>query len=144
MTPDIRAATADDAPDCVAILSDWIEETPWMPRLHSDGSMITFWRDRLATASGWVAMHDDRPCGFGVRDGNSLTALYVTPASRRNGTGRALLDRAKAGQPMLRLWVFEANEPAQAFYAHQGFAEVQRTPGDNEEAMPDIEMIWRR
>lgn len=42
----VRPARPDDAPTCVAILSDWIEEMPWMPRLHSHEAMVGFWRQR--------------------------------------------------------------------------------------------------
>jgi len=44
----------------------------------------------------------------------------------------------------LRLWVFQRNERARAFYAKNGFLELELTDGDaNEEKMPDVLMHWR-
>lgn len=141
---EIRPATADDAADCVDILSTWIEETPWMPRLHSDASMRNFWGGRLADANGWVAVDAGRVCGFCVRDAGWVSALYLGADARRRGIGTRLLNQAKAGQSHLRLWVFQANETARAFYLRQGFKEERRTTGDNEEGLPDIAMLWSR
>lgn len=143
-TPDIRRATPGDAPACVSILSDWIDETPWMPRLHSRASMVAFWRGRLAEAEGWVAVRDGAILGFVLRDGPALTALYLEPGVRRSGLGARLLEAAQAGQDMLDLWVFATNAPARAFYAKAGFTELRRTDGDNEEGLPDIALRWRR
>jgi hypothetical protein len=43
----------------------------------------------------------------------------------------------------LRLWVFERNSGARAFYARHGFAEVTRTDGSgNEEREPDVLLGW--
>lgn len=138
----IRPARPDDAPACVEILSDWIDEMQWMPRLHSHGSMVAFWRRRLADACGWVADRDGVVVGFTLRDGAVLTALYLRGDMRGRGIGHQLLGAAQAGQDRLRLWVFEANLPARAFYDKAGFTEIHRTAGDNDEGLPDIEMEW--
>lgn len=139
----VRPARPDDAPACVAILSDWIEETPWMPRLHSHDSMVGFWRQRLTDARGWVAERDGTVAGFALRDGADLTALYLRREARGLGLGRRLLGAAQTGQDRLHLWVFAANRPARAFYTKAGFTETGRTAGDNEEGLPDIAMEWR-
>lgn len=141
---EIRQATPADAPACVRILTTWIAETDWMPRLHGEAAMVAFWRARLGTSDGWAAKMDGTVCGFCLRDDGWVTALYLDPAVRRAGLGRRLLDRAKDGQRELRLRVFEANGPARAFYAAQGFGEVRRTADDNEEGLPDVELLWRR
>lgn len=111
----VRPARPDDAPTCVAILSDWIEEMPWMPRLHSHEAMVGFWRQRLTDARGWVAERDGTVAGFALCDGADLTALYLRREARGLGLGRHLLGAAQAGQDRLRLWVFVANLPARAF-----------------------------
>ena len=54
------------------------------------------------------------------------------------------LDVAKAERPEgLTLWAFVANEGALRFYAREGFVEVARTDGDNEEGLPDVMLRWK-
>lgn len=54
-----------------------------------------------------------------------LFAIYLDPASWRQGTGTALLREAltdvPSTAPAVTLWVFEANTAARAFYARHGF-----------------------
>jgi hypothetical protein len=58
--------------------------------------------------------------------------------------GAALLDRAKAQRSGgLTLWTFVANEGARRFYARQGFVEIGRSEGENEEGLPDLLFRWR-
>jgi putative acetyltransferase len=71
--------------------------------------------------------------------------LYVRPACHGRGLGTALLDQAMKTHPALRLWAFQNNEQAIAFYSARGFREIERTDGSrNEERMPDILFEWRR
>lgn len=72
-----------------------------------------------------------------------VSSLYLTPEARGQGIGKALLDRAKAECPLgLGLWTFVANTGARRFYEREGFREVARTDGDNEEGLPDILFRW--
>ena len=51
---------------------------------------------------------------------------------------------AKARRPEgLTLWTFVANEGARRFYAREGFVEVGRTEGENEEGLPDVLLAWK-
>ena len=75
--------------------------------------------------------------GFALRDAGFITALYVARDARSTGIGTRLLEVA-AGDRDTKLWTFQANMPARAFYERHGFSEVTRTDGDNEEALPDI------
>ncbi|MEL6688751.1 MAG: GNAT family N-acetyltransferase [Pseudomonadota bacterium] len=129
----IRRADAEDAEICVDVLRNWIEETPWMPMVHNRASMVAFWRGRLADAEGWMVGQD----GFALRDGDFMTALYVAKHARNTGVGSRLLDAAAGGRDT-KLWTFQANAEARAFYARRGFSELKRTDGDNEEGLPDI------
>ena len=120
-----------------AILSDWIDATPWMPRIHTRDEDAAFCASLVPDA--WVT-----EAGFLALREKDIPALYVARAARRQGRGRALLDYAKSLSPALSLWTFEANVPARAFYAAQGFEEIGRTDGDNDEGLPDIRLEWRR
>jgi len=54
-----------------------------------------------------------------------LYAIYVDPGHQGAGTGRLLFSAAhealaRAGFPVMRLWVLEENHPARRFYEHFG------------------------
>lgn len=106
--------------------------------------MQQFWAGRFATADVWVALDGREIVGFCLRDGGSVGALYLAPQGRDRGIGAALLGQAKADQEALELWVFQANTAAIRFYDREGFHEIRRTTGDNEEGLPDILMHWKR
>lgn len=137
----LRPATPDDAPALARTLGDWVREAGWMPVLHRREEDEGFLRHLIATTQVTVA-EDGAPLGFLSRDGEEVRALYLAPAARGQGWGRRLLDGAKAASPRLRLWTFEANGRARAFYAREGFREVRRTGGDNEEGLPDLLLAW--
>ena len=71
-----------------------------------------------------------------------MDGLYLAPAARRQGSARRW-SRGQGGGPTgLTLWTFAANAAARRFYAAQGFVELRRTDGDNEEGLPDILLAW--
>ena len=145
LTPSVtRGEPERHASACAAILNDWIDETGWMPRIHSPEAVETFVRDVVfAMRRLWVAQADGAVIGFLALDIEAtITALYLAAGARGRGTGRTLIDLAKAEERRLDLWVFEPNEAARRFYAREGFREVRRTDGDNEEGVPDILMRW--
>ena len=142
----IRIAPAGPAhaPACAAILDAWIDECEWMPRLHARGAIERHVREVVfAMRRAWVAVEADRTVGFLALDiEGCVTALYVARDARGRGVGRTLLDRAKAEERALTLWAFGPNVAARRFYAREGFREVRRTHGDNEEGVPDVLMGW--
>ncbi|WP_299141516.1 GNAT family N-acetyltransferase [uncultured Tateyamaria sp.] len=141
----IRPARSTDAGAVGGILSAFVDETPWMPRLHTRAEDIGFAGQMIDR--GWVDVAETggSVAGFAACDGETLHALYVTAAARRQGHGQALLLRVLDGCDRLTLWTFQANTGAQAFYAAHGFAEVERTDGaGNDEGLPDIKFIWKR
>ena len=143
--PRIVRAEPQHAPACAAILNDWIDATDWMPRIHTRESVEWFVSEVVfAMRRVWVALRDSEPVGFLALDIEStVTALYVAERARGRGVGRALLDAAKREAPGgLNLWTFQPNERARAFYAREGFREVRRTDGDNEEKVPDVLLRW--
>ncbi len=142
----VRAGVPGDAPACAAIFNDWVDATGWMPRVHPPEEVAHFYREQvMATTSVLVAETAAGVRGFLSLDGEGRVAgLYLAPEARGRGIGHALLAAAKARRPEgLTLWTFLANDGARRFYAREGFREVRRTGGDNEEGMPDVLLEWR-
>lgn len=138
----VRSAECGDAPECAAILREWIGETAWFPSLHPPSADAPFVARLFAKEQSLVSGAPVE--GFLAREGDYIRCLYVAAAARGRGVGKRLLDRAKADAEVLSLWTFEANTGARAFYLREGFREARRTAGDNEEGLPDIEFVWRR
>ncbi|KNG94105.1 GNAT family N-acetyltransferase [Pseudaestuariivita atlantica] len=140
--PALRAATPLDAGRIGALFSAFVDDNDWMPRLHTRAEDVA--HAGTLISRGWVTVADDA-AGFLARDGEVIHALYVHRDRRGEGLGSALLAAAKEQSDRLRLWTFQANARAQAFYLARGFTESLRTDGrTNDERLPDIEYIWRR
>lgn len=137
----IRPACATDTDACADILNDWIDATDWMPRIHRAEGVRNHYRS-FVFAERDLFVAGTPPVGFMAvdRDANFVSALYIATPGR--GLGKRFLDLAKTGRRVLRLWTFQANTGARAFYAREGFTEERRTDGDNEESLPDILLRW--
>jgi ribosomal protein S18 acetylase RimI-like enzyme len=140
----LRDALPTDAPACAKILQDWLDEMPWMPKLHDLPETEGWMRDHLfATAEVMVAEADRGLRGFLALEGANIASLTVADCWRNLGIGTRLLDRAKTSRPEgLTLWTFDANRAAQRFYARHGFTEIARTDGANDEELPDVRLGW--
>lgn len=141
----LRPALTTDAGRVGEILSGFIDDTPWMPRLHTRAQHLSFAGEMIDRGWVTVAENPDLVTGFVARDGEAIHALYVDAMVRGDGCGSALLRRMKAQVAALSLWTFQANARAQAFYRKHGFAEIERSDGArNDEGLPDIRFAWRR
>ena len=139
----LRAAEPLDAGRAGALLSEFAEDTEWMPRLHSAAEDVAFAAQMIERGWVTVAGRMSEVEAFLAQNGETIHALYVTALARRSGLGSALLSHAQQGVSRLSLWTFQANEPAQAFYERQGFTAVERTDGSgNDEKLPDIRYVW--
>lgn len=121
---------------------------PYLPDLHSADEDRAFFRDQLfARCAVWLA---ETPAGGALRGYIAFRPgwvehLFVDPARHGAGIGGALLDRAKAANDRLELWVFQRNRAAIRFYEARGFRHVRSTDGrDNEEREPDALYAWSR
>jgi len=143
----VRSAKLRDMPACAEIVNAWIDTTGWMPRIHSREEVADFYRDTVFPRfEVFVAeSDDDRIAGMvALAPDNMVSALYVHADERGKGVGKALLDHAKSkASGPVHLWTFTANRAAREFYEHEGFTEVRRTDGDNEEHLPDILYVWK-
>ena len=142
----IRVARSQDVSICSSILNRWIDETSWMPRVHSEKEVTDFYNNVVfQTRKLFVAETDGKVGGFmALGDDGLVHAMYVGDGFRRRGIGGHLIARAKKefGE-QVQLWTFQANKDAQKFYLRHGFVEINRTDGDNEEGLPDVLMEWR-
>ena len=122
-----RAATPEDVDALVALEEACQGEDAWSENLVREGVtgglptitwLVTEGRDGYAVASY-------------VGDVVELQRIGVAPAARRRGVASELLDavleRAGVAERVL-LEVREDNTGARAFYAAQGFAELDRRP----------------
>ncbi len=121
------------------------------PDLHTPEEDLAFYRGEIESKSGcaWVDepaaddATDDEPgavVGFVIWRDAIIDHLYVEPSRQRSGIGTALLDLAVSamGGPEVRLWTFQANARAVAFYTRAGFRIIEATDGSaNEEKLPD-------
>lgn len=87
----------------------------------------------LPVAPLWLAVDaEDRPVGFMLLDGSSMEALFIDPAHRGTGVGRALVAHALERHPVLMTEVNEQNGQAVGFYERLGFVAVGRSELDGQ------------
>lgn len=93
----------------------------------------------------WVAERDGQVVGFLALRESWVDHLYVHPDCYRKGIGTQLLDCAKRARPQgLRLFCFQCNHRAQAFYAARGLVAARFSDGaGNAERQPDVEYQWK-
>jgi GNAT superfamily N-acetyltransferase len=118
---------------------------PWLPILHSEAEDRRYFADKvIPDCEVLVVRREGRPIAFIALKDDLVEHLYVRPEAQRAGIGSALLEAAKSRRPDgLRLWTFQRNHGARAFYAHHGFEEVELTDGSaNEEREPDVLLAW--
>jgi ribosomal protein S18 acetylase RimI-like enzyme len=113
---------------------------------HTPAEDLAFHRDRvLAEDAVWGAFHRGDLLGFIALLPGWIDHLYIRPEVLRRGIGTKLLAFAQHAQDELRLYTFQSNARARAFYEHHGFVIEELTDGErNEEKMPDITYRWRK
>ena len=140
-----RASPADIEPVARVFREIRLACLPYLPDLHSPAQDLAFFRDHVfAECDIWLAEAAslDGFCAF--REG------WVDPSLRPaalpwTGAGQGAPGQGDGGPGRLRLWVFQRNEPAIAFYRARGFRETLRTDGSaNEEREPDALFEWTR
>jgi ribosomal protein S18 acetylase RimI-like enzyme len=143
----IRRATVDEAHIVADVyLASRRAAAPYVPRtIHSTEEVHTwFAKTVLVEHEVWIAEVGGRIVAVMVLRGESVDQLYVLRADQRRGIGSQLLAQAKRLRRVLRLYAFQSNEPARAFYEKHGFTAVAFGDGTgNEEGEPDVLYEWR-
>jgi len=92
----------------------------------------------------WVADIDERPAAFMAIAGDFVDQLFVAPEHQRRGLGAALLAHARRLSPQgLRLFTFQFNANARAFYEKNGFTVARLGVSPPPVSEPDVEYHWR-
>jgi len=126
----VRAATPDDLDAVVVLEHDNLGPDAWSVGLLEEGLA-----GRVPTVRYLVAESDGSVVGHAVTslagDIAELQRIAVAPAARRTGVASALLSASVAlaeGADRMLLEVRADNAGALAFYAANGFVEVDRRP----------------
>ena len=142
----IRPAHVDEGAAIAAVyLASRRHAAPLIPRgRHTDEEVRTWFATVvLPEHDVFVAESGGRIVAFLVLRGDSLDQLYVHPGHQRRGIGSRLLAHARGPRRRLRLYTFEANEPARAFYEKHGFRAIAFGDGTaNEAGAPDVLYEW--
>lgn len=111
---------------------------------HTLQEATAYFRDRvLADCEVWVAERGGSLAGVLALEAPWIRHLAVFPGHQRGGIGAALLGKARECSPRaLRLYTFQRNEPARAFYERHGFIAVAFGVSPPPESEPDVEYRW--
>jgi ribosomal protein S18 acetylase RimI-like enzyme len=112
---------------------------------HTLADAARFFRfNILVECHVWVAASAaHQHLGLLALSGSWIRQLAVFPRFQRQGIGTALLQRAREHSPrQLRLYTFQRNLAARAFYVRNGFSAVARGVSPAPESEPDIEFCW--
>lgn len=120
---------------------------PNFPELHTADEDREFFTN-VVFAKDEVHIAEDgagKIVGFIAFNNEFIDHLYLLPEVQRTGIGSALLKVALEHSDHLKLWTFQQNSGARAFYATHGFVAIRVTDGaGNEEQQPDILFEWKK
>lgn len=140
----LRPAVKDDLEAIAGLFTRSRRLLSFLPDLNSEKEDQDFietavMRDHEVT----VALCADSIVGFIATGDGWVDHLYIHPDHIRHGVGSRLLRSAMNGAGGLKLWTFQKNEPARAFYERHGFLPARLTDGHgNAEREPDVLYVW--
>ena len=143
----IRAFVEDDFDDLV---SSWHETNLVSYRYvaeqqkHTLADAQRFFRNHVLPACQvLVATRAEQRLGMLALEAPWIRQFAVFPEYQRRGIGTALLQKAHEQSPVeLRLFTFQRNAKARAFYEKHGFAAVAFGVSPAPELEPDVEYRW--
>lgn len=111
---------------------------------HTLEDARTFFGDRvLSQCEVWVAIDRRGLLGMLALQVPWIRQFAVFPEFQRRGVGSALLRKAQERSPLqLRLYTFQRNQPARAFYEKHGFWAGALGVSPAPELEPDVEYRW--
>lgn len=138
--------------DLEATIATWHESKrtafPYVPiqQAHTLDDDREFFRAVLLPRADavWLAEEDGRLVGLLVCEQDVVDQLFVATSAQRRGVGTLLLEKARELHPEgLRLFTFQKNETARAFYEKHGFRAVRFGRSAPPEDEPDVEYRWQ-
>lgn len=142
----LRRARASNAAALAAVhLAARRQAIPYLPGLHTEDELRAWVAaGMLPSAVVWVAEMARQVAGYLALKGTEVEHLYVAPRWQSRGVGSSLLSKAKELSPgRLRLYAFQRNARARAFYEAQGFVAIAFSDGaGNQENEPDVRYEW--
>jgi len=136
--------------DCDDLVARWHETNRVTYRYvaehqrHTLADARAFFRGKiLPSCAVWVAERSEDLVGLIAIDPPWIRQLAVFPEHQRRGVGTALLRRARECSPAeVRLYTFQRNDKARAFYEKHGFHVVALGVSPAPELEPDVEYRW--
>ena len=140
-----RASVDDGAEFADLYLASRADALPFLRRVHPDDEVRSRFKTCYCAEArpgllGWTDMSWD----FLTLISDDLDQLYLRPRYYRRGIGSLLLTKTKErSAERLRLFTFQRNERARAFYEAHGFRIVNLNDRSrNEEGEPDVLYEW--
>jgi ribosomal protein S18 acetylase RimI-like enzyme len=111
---------------------------------HTLADARRFFLDRVLPACEvCVAAQSGQLLGVLCLEAPWIRHFAIFPPNQRRGIGTALLQKARERSPTeLRLFTFQRNEAARAFYEKHGFSAVAFGVSPAPELEPDVEYRW--
>jgi len=111
---------------------------------HTLADARRFFRDKVLPACEvWIATQSGQLLGVLCLEAPWIRHFAIFPEYQRKGIGTALLQEAREHSPAeLRLFTFQRNEAARAFYEKHGFSAVAFGVSPAPELEPDVEYRW--
>jgi putative acetyltransferase len=111
---------------------------------HTLADARKFFRSRvLPVCEVWVATRSNQLLGVVVVEAPWIRHFAVFPEHQRQGVGTQLLRKARERSPAeIRLYTFQRNLPARAFYEKHGFVAVAFGMSPAPELEPDVLLQW--
>jgi putative acetyltransferase len=138
----ITKASIDRMPEVAKVLRASFDHTyTQFPKLHTPEEDESFFTNVVFTKNKVYIAEDEsgKIVGFIAFNNEFIDHLYLLPEAQRKGVGSELIGLALQHSAHLKLWTFQENFGARAFYEKHGFVAILETNGaDNDERQPDI------
>ena len=129
----IRLSTPEDGARAVDIWRDAVDATHHFLTPEDRTAIEEEVKAFLPSAPLWLAVDgEDRALGFMLLSEGHMEALFVDPAHRGAGIGRALVEHGLKLHPAMTTDVNEQNGQAVAFYERMGFTPTGRSETDGQ------------
>ncbi|WP_374563717.1 N-acetyltransferase family protein [Ideonella sp.] len=146
----VRPIAAHDAAEVDTVIRRWHGtnvDSYWYNDTHQnhtlEGARAFFLAEVLPTCEVLVALVDGVLAGMTALQAPWIMQMAVFAEYRRHGVGSALLAAARARSPAeLRLFTFQRNHAARAFYERHGFIAQRLGTSPAPENEPDVEYAW--